>query len=1046
MTSTAKRAVIGIDVGGTNTDAVVLDFDKDSVEVLASYKTPTTQDVTSGVKNALISVINNALQKSPIALAQINIGTTHFVNAVIQRKNIVRVGVIRLCGPLSSEIPPFTDIPEDLQKHINGGFCLANGGYDFDGREISKLEKEEILTFLKEITEKGVSNVVVSGIFSPVRIEHEEQVFRIIKEYNSELSVTLSHNIGQIGLLQRENAAILNEALKPLCRKTIEQFNFAVTEMGIPCPIYLTKNDGTIIQRELAIEYPVLAFSSGPTNSMRGAAYLSGLKDAIVIDIGGTTTDVGLIAKGFPRLSSTEIRIGGIRTNFSMPDVRSIGLGGGSYVRQDQGRVIVGPESAGLKILEESLVFADPENIREKRITATDISVAAKISRVGNSENVQHLEHSFVEEAVKTIRQKLEDCIDEAKIIAEDLPAILVGGGHILVDKNQKLLGVSDLVIPKHSEVANAIGAALSQVSGNVEYVKGLEELANNPDMERMVAEATKKKENAKMEARKVIYENVHKTLLTEARQLAFDNALKAGAEEKSLYVLEEGDIPLSYLPGNVSKFYVKVIGDLDISHRPTYLVSNKIKQIDKHSRQSETIEVSKQIYSSTGSSLFMENDSKPTANGPVFNSDGEWVLSEFDVECISVGAGILGSGGGGPPYLGKQKALKSLKEGKQIRVVDPVKMMEKADSENDLVVIIAIMGAPVIAEERLCSKECQDALQCMKNVYSDGYSNGDIPDSRNSIRQEGNLVCIDNYQYNQEQVTDVSSKLMGKKQIVGVMSAEIGGMNAVEPFTVAADMSLPVLDCDGMGRAFPELQMFLPLIEGMLPYPSTLADAKGRRSVVLKCDTAKELENYFRKVVVEMGCLAGVVISSLQKHDVLNKTVMFTTSLAWRLGKAVINARHAKKSTAESVLAVTGGTILIVGKISNVIRKTEGGFNTGHVAIKSITTEHTLKVEFQNENLVAILQSEENEEVVAMVPDLITIIDSDNGEPIPTEAVRYGLRVTVLALPAHASLRTDRALAFVGPAAFGYSHIDYKPCGEPMKPVSVHSEFLHSK
>lgn len=253
-------------------------------------------------------------------------------------------------------------------------------------------------------------------------------------------------------------------------------------------------------------------------------------------------------------------------------------------------------------------------------------------------------------------------------------------------------------------------------------------------------------------------------------------------------------------------------------------------------------------------------------------------------------------------------------------------------------------------------------------------------------------------------------------------------------------------MDCDGMGRAFPELQMFLPLIEGMLPYPSTLADAKGRRSVVLKCDTAKELENYFRKVVVEMGCLAGVVISSLQKHDVLNKTVMFTTSLAWRLGKAVINARHAKKSTAESVLAVTGGTILIVGKISNVIRKTEGGFNTGHVAIKSITTEHTLKVEFQNENLVAILQSEENEEVVAMVPDLITIIDSDNGEPIPTEAVRYGLRVTVLVLPAHASLRTDRALAFIGPAAFGYSHLDYKPCGEPMKPVSVHSEFLHSK
>jgi DUF917 family protein/N-methylhydantoinase A/oxoprolinase/acetone carboxylase beta subunit len=1042
MATDAKRVVVGVDVGGTNTDAVILDVGTNPYQVVTSCKTPTTHDITSGVKNALLSVVNKALEISPLDLTQINIGTTHFVNAIVQRRDLVKVAVIRLCGPASLDLPPFTDIPVDLRSIIYGGYCTANGGYEFDGKEISSVDENEIIEFLKKMESDGITNVVVAGIFSPVRVDQENLIRTIIHKYNPNLSITLSHQIGHIGLLQRENAAILNEALKPLCRRTIERFNSAISDIGISCPIFLTKNDGTVIEKQKAMEYPIITFSSGPTNSMRGAAFLSGLDDAVVVDIGGTTTDVGLITKGFPRLSSSEVRIGGIRTNFCMPDVRSIGLGGGSYVRQEGDEVIVGPESAGFRILEESLVFSSAERVEKSRLTATDISVAAKFSSMGNPENVKHLQKSFVENSVNAIKRKVEDCIDEAKIASDDLPLILVGGGHILLDENEKLTGVSEIVIPEHSEIANAIGAALSQVTGNVEYIKSLDDVVDKSDMERKISAALKidmteeEKESIRKDVMKVVYEEAHKKLLDETRQLAIANAIHIGAEEKSIFVLEEGDIPLSYLPGNASKFHVKVIGDIDLKSLPTSRVIKKIETEDIQIRLQEPTKAEKQMHTSTGVLLAKEETkSKPLT--PSFNVAGEWLLTEFDVECISIGAGILGSGGGGSPYIGKLRAQKCLKDGKKIRVVNPLKILENADNKNDLVVIVAAMGAPLIAEEKLFGKECRYALKCIEDLYLDGYDDGDIPESVNVIKREKNITYIDDYQSNQKSKT--LSKCFGDKRIVGVMSAEIGGMNSVEPFTVAAEMELPVLDCDGMGRAFPELQMFTPLIYGMLPYPSTLADAKGRKAAVLRADSPKDVENHFRKVVVEMGCMAGVVISKLQKDDVLEKTVMFTTSHAWRIGRAVINARNTKEPTAEAVLRTCGGKILVAGKITNVKRETSGGFNVGHVNIKSTTDKDLiLRIEFQNENLIAISMTSGKEEVVATVPDLITIIDTDNGDPIPTEAVRYGLRVTVLVLPAHEMLKTDQALEYVGPKAFGFNSLTYKPCCESVTPYSI--------
>src|SRR5207247_9604967 len=136
-----------------------------------------------------------------------------------------------------------------------------------------------------------------------------------------------------------------------------------------PLPIYLTQNDGTVMLASLAQRYPVYSFASGPTNSMRGAAFLSRLSDAIVIDVGGTTTDIGCLRQGFPREANNAVEVGGVRTLFRMPDLLSLGLGGGSHVSTNP--LAVGPLSVGYQLTERARVFGGDE------LTATDVAVAA---------------------------------------------------------------------------------------------------------------------------------------------------------------------------------------------------------------------------------------------------------------------------------------------------------------------------------------------------------------------------------------------------------------------------------------------------------------------------------------------------------------------------------------------------------------------------------------------------------------------------------------------------------------------------------------------
>lgn len=218
-------------------------------------------------------------------------------------------------------------------------------------------------------------------------------------------------------MLERENASILNASILNFAQRTINGFKRAMRALKLECPLFLTQNDGTLTSASAAARLPIRTFASGPTNSMRGAAFLAGLdasneltrgKSVIVVDIGGTTTDVGvLLPSGFPRQAAAFIEIGGVRTNFSMADVQSIALGGGSRVRVVQEGVSVGPDSVGHNLTKEARVFGG--NV----LTTTDIVVASGAVQLGNSAKVADVDASVVHKATAAVERLLGGIIDK---------------------------------------------------------------------------------------------------------------------------------------------------------------------------------------------------------------------------------------------------------------------------------------------------------------------------------------------------------------------------------------------------------------------------------------------------------------------------------------------------------------------------------------------------------------------------------------------------------------------------------------------------------
>lgn len=517
---------IGIDVGGTNTDAALLD----GMTVLAAVKRPTTSDVTSGIVAAL-SALEEAAEHGTTGVEAVMIGTTHFTNAIIEASDrLTPTGCLRLGLPATRATPPFLDWPQRLRQAMRGQGRIVHGGHEFDGRDIAPLDFAEIKQALSEMDDDGIRSIAVTSVFSPVDPNDELRVAAFIRDNFGEMRVSMSHEIGRISLLERENATIINASLSELAETTIDAFHTALAEAGLGgVAVWLSQNDGTLMDADAARHYPVRTFASGPTNSMRGAAWLSGLDRCAVVDIGGTTADIGIIDGGFPRPAGAEVEFGGVVTNFRMPDVTPLGIGGGSRLRGGDGVITVGPDSVGHELTSEGLIFGG------STLTASDLAVAAGLAEFGDPGKVYHLDAGLVRDGLSYIAGAIADGVERMRDNPDPLPVVLVGGGAAIVGGS--LPGFDAVIRPEHASVANAVGAAIAQVGAEVDNIYPLGEFTRDDILRRVEAEATQK-------------------------------CIAAGAKPGTVTPVEVFDTPVSYMSEDALQVLFRVVGDLAMKGR----------------------------------------------------------------------------------------------------------------------------------------------------------------------------------------------------------------------------------------------------------------------------------------------------------------------------------------------------------------------------------------------------------------------------------------------------------------------------------------------
>ena len=515
-----KRPVLGVDVGGTNTDAVIMMGE----EVIASAKRATTPDVGEGLVAAARAVLD-AAGLAPDRLSTVMIGTTQFINAFVQRRNLTPVAAVRVALPKSDGIPPMVGWPSDLVSVVGRHGYLVGGGSFYDGREYAPLDMAALEDAGRNIRAKGIRSIALTSNFAPIRADIERAAAQVLRTVHPEADITLSSEVGGIGLVDRENAALINASLRELSAKVVTSLKGALGRIGVTAPIYFSQNDGTLVSTEYATRFPIVTCSAGPTNSIRGAAFLTGLKDAIVMDIGGTTTDLGFLVKGFPRETATPHLIGGVRTNFRMPDVLSIALGGGTRVRASNGSISLGPDSVGYELTTRAMIFGGSE------LTTTDIAVRAGQAVIGEAARVASLDQALVTAVLDRIHGQIEDSIDQMKTSSRPVPVILVGGGAVLLSR--PLRGTSQVHRPPHAEVANAVGAAISMVSGRVD--------------------------------RLFDFAQGREAALTQARQEARTAAISAGAVPESVEIVELVELPMTHMKTTAVQVKVRAVGHLGV-------------------------------------------------------------------------------------------------------------------------------------------------------------------------------------------------------------------------------------------------------------------------------------------------------------------------------------------------------------------------------------------------------------------------------------------------------------------------------------------------
>ena len=508
---------LGIDVGGTNTDAVLMDV---ADRVLAKAKVPTSAEATAGMGQAVRTVLDRS-RCSPASVSHVMIGTTHATNAILERSKLGRVAVIRVAGPATHMLPPMAGWPDDLRAAVRAGSVIIPGGAEMDGADITPLDVAPLEAFFASLDR--IDAVAIVSTFAPVANRHEVRTRdAVVRLIGPRVPIVMSSEVGSIGLIERENATILNAALARVAARVTRAVQQAIASRRIEAVTYFAQNDGTLMSLDYVRRLPVLTIGSGPANSIRGAAYLSGCQDAIVVDVGGTSADVGVLSGGLPRISALPADIGGVRSNFRMPDLVTMALGGGSIIGGTADAPVVGPASVGYRITEAARVFGGSVT------TATDAAVAAGRCRIGADPSP--VEPDMAWSVMDLIGCMIGEAVDRVKLAPGDQPLVAVGGGSFLIP--DALPGVSGVIRPRHNEVANAIGAAIASVSGSIDRLY---------DVAGVGREA----------------------VLARARSDAIHQAVLHGADPEGTEVIDLEELNLQYLPTSRLRIRAKAAGPL---------------------------------------------------------------------------------------------------------------------------------------------------------------------------------------------------------------------------------------------------------------------------------------------------------------------------------------------------------------------------------------------------------------------------------------------------------------------------------------------------
>ena len=754
-----------------------------------------------------------------------------------------------------------------------------------------------------------------------------------------------------------------------------------------------------MISAEEALATPVKVIASGPANSMIGASFILGSEpgnpvepetysnqgDAlIVVDIGGSTTDAGvLLDTGYPRQASAYSEVAKVRVNFAMPDVQSIGLGGGSVVKlgnKDGVRFAtsVGPESVGLRLTEEALCFGG------KILTATDIVIAAGDTPNFGTCSVT-LEDSIIKSAKEIMKKQLEGLVDEIKTKATPLPVALVGGGSILL--HESLRGTTEILQNELAPVANAVGAAVAKLSSTLDLILPVENGRSSQEDQKILAKSIEE---------------------------ATDDCVKKGARRESVKVIMQDLLSLSYISNKV-RVFVQVVGDLD----PKALKLNEISEMDlastdetptirdsETSSQLETISLNGAPYDSIGGAIDI------TSYRPKI-SNNEWHLSETDLEWMSIGCYILGCAGGGSPYATYLEARELIRSGQIIKIIDI------EDLPSDAVLVpVAKMGSPMVSTERPGGPLLEDALEMMLKYEKLEKVSGLVcveVGGSNGIRP---LVLGSSGAYN---LPMVDGDFMGRayptfeKMTCYVLSS--GDINDLLPATLASG--------DGTNMIMQRSKNTEMVDKAMRAACVEMGCAAG---VAFRPMSKEEVQN---TGILRTHSLAWRLGRAVKRHQMEQSETSIGESLIAEFGGP------------ESAQIIFEGKIIAVE--NRLIKGHSYGSITIRGSPASIDRSSTqpqpsseLRISFKNENLIAELISPSpassspppppssspisppTPQILATVPTLITVLDSRTGQALGVPEYRYGLKVFVLVAAPHPYWATARGLEVGGARAFG--------------------------